>query len=314
MIIKNKKNSGKEQIALFEIFILIASITAFAYFVGAEFGVVSAVGPEGDCTSYYRGDKVIFTYGGRDYTVTSSTTIEGIGCDRGNVNCKFHKYTKQADGSWKRDDGSIVSVETEGATSYPTFLSLATAAATCYEKKNAGTDRDKRCENAGGICKQNCDSKDMIIVGDMGAQCNSPGLFCCKKSGSEQQSSSPDGVIPPIAPNIDTGNKQQNQTAGNETAGGFLGLGTTLGSIVEGFLWGAAVYSAMRFLILPFLGADESLTTAASMALGLGVWAGKTTYELLGGAKGAYALEKGIAVGIGVAAIVFALMYPKETR
>ena len=50
MITKNKKNFKKRDekiISLFEIFILIVSIAAFAYFVGAEFGVVSAKGPGG---------------------------------------------------------------------------------------------------------------------------------------------------------------------------------------------------------------------------------------------------------------------------
>lgn len=312
------EKTGKKTISLFEIFILTISIVAFAYFVGEEFRLVSATDANagtGGCKDRK------FSYGGETYTIYNSGQIEGFGYDIGpdgtRINPKHYLYDKIG-GVWYRNSQPPVQVDPaiEG--------DWVTKADECYNAVKSGTTPEKKegekpastilpvgditktCgEQEGKPCNpgQKCDGGQFISSKDSG--------LCCK-GGTCKDMTNEEGKYTDYN---DCMNKLNNEEKCKQlfSPQGFLGLGTVFGSIVEGLLWAVGVYAAAR-AILPMLGAEENLVNAGSMALGLGVLVGKSVHGIIAGAKGAAPVEWGIFAGALTAAIVFALMYKKETR
>jgi hypothetical protein len=154
-------------------------------------------------------------------------------------------------------------------------------------------------------------------------------LLCCKSTGGQDTSSLNDlakqqGKNALEECNNDklctdttktcVDNKCVNKDGTKSTDTGFLGLGAALGNVVEGFLWAAGVYAAAR-MIIPMISTDANLATAGSLALGLGVLAGKSVYGLLLESEGkAAAMNWGLLAGVGTAVVIFALVYRHETQ
>ncbi len=117
---QKKKIKNEKELALFEIFILIVGIISFVYFIGNEFGFVSAADISGgECSTS-------FSYGPYTYTAESSTKI---------TRTDGRWYSKEGD-KWKYHDAVIgegfVTEETEGsADAYNRFLSLSVDATAC---------------------------------------------------------------------------------------------------------------------------------------------------------------------------------------
>ncbi len=101
--------------------------------------------------------------------------------------------------------------------------------------------------------------------------------------------------------------------------GSITGMTGTMGGIVEGLVWAGIAYMAGQ-MIGSMLGLQKKQTQALSTALAAGAFTYQFTQGAFGwsaaGAKGAAlgGLGGAAALAIGVAAVVFVLMYKKETE
>jgi len=90
--------------------------------------------------------------------------------------------------------------------------------------------------------------------------------------------------------------------------------GTFFGALAQGAAWGLTAYIALKF-ITDFLGVDEGLADAISAAGGAGFFAGGFASNLAAGGAGEYLIGISPTVwGIGIAVIVFAVTYKKESQ
>lgn len=96
------------------------------------------------------------------------------------------------------------------------------------------------------------------------------------------------------------------------------------GNLVEGLVWSVAVVGVIQ-LVGPLLGAKPELTNALSAAAFAGIMGGKLAFGLFGEATSGLAGSGGILsnglsatyaglIGVGVAVVVFAIMYKKESK
>ncbi len=89
-----------------------------------------------------------------------------------------------------------------------------------------------------------------------------------------------------------------------------------VGNLVGGLVWSGVVVGAIQ-LLAPLLGADSKLTNALSVAAFAGIMSGKIAFGVFG--KGGFAgtamtpLQGGL-IGVGIAVVVFVLLYKKESQ
>lgn len=146
--------------------------------------------------------------------------------------------------------------------------------------------------NGGGVCVET-----RKCVGDyevvQGLCVEGLGWECCRKKS--------------------TTTTQQDKTGTTEGLLGVpIGPNEAVGNIFEGFLWAGMVYTGTK-IVGPMLGFGENEVDAGALALSAGVWVGKTIYNFAAVKDSAAAWNAGLW-GAGVALVVFAFVYSKESQ
>ncbi|MEK6908587.1 MAG: hypothetical protein AABX23_00870 [Nanoarchaeota archaeon] len=144
------------------------------------------------------------------------------------------------------------------------------------------------------------------------AQGVGPGALLAARSGNAGLKASPSPEPPPPEPNTDILGRTP------------LGIEGFVGSLLSGLIWGGIAYGVVYFAG-DFLGLDDNQKKAASAALGIGVAIGRfgfleaqgstNLFNSLGFADPNFLGASGGATlwAIGIAVVVYAIMYKKES-
>jgi len=344
---QNKKlrseKAKKKVISLFEIFILVISLVAFSYFIGEEFGVVKAAGPTEECKV---GTKITVT--AKDGLISTLTkSSQGWDCIPSCYLTKngqnfYLQMNNNFCNAYVQAKNPIVSSPDGTCSPDGTFKCFPPATTkTDTTTVNAGEQCKSTCHSQGytyGFCRDTCYAPNNEL--DIGKQDCKTAKCCCNKKqetnglpvtdlATSAKCGSIDGVSSCkvgdscAALNMDNGDgfcvsgkcckpksTTDGTTSGAETGlfGIPIGAKEVAGSIFEGFIWAAAVYTGIK-LVGPMLGLGENEVDAAAVSLSAGFWLGKTLFNL----EIIKDSTTAILAGAGAALLIFALIYRQET-